>query len=40
MQADERSEVENITSDFIAQMREAFDEGKLFINGRDGEIYV
>lgn len=35
-----RSEVENITSDFIAQMREAFDEGKLFINGRDGEIYV
>ena len=35
-----RSEVESITSDFIAQMREAFDEGKLYVNGRDGEFYV
>ena len=35
-----RSEVDNITSDFINQMRQAFDEGKLFVNGRDGEFYV
>ena len=35
-----RADVERVTSHFFADLRRAFEEGKLFIDGRDGEMYV
>lgn len=35
-----RSDVEKITSQFFSVLRRAWEDGKLFIKGRDEEIYV
>lgn len=35
-----KSDVEKATSKFFSNMRRAYEEGKLIINGRDDEIYV